>query len=323
MKAILSGLATATILCACVASLFPQPASGQEPHWCSDYNAARKEASVTNRPIIMDFGTEHCFWCKKLDASTFRDPTVLKIMSDRFVAIKIDAEKHAPLAQALGIQSYPTLVFAAPDGKILGSQEGFVNAGRLTQKLQQALSSVRTHLQSQPSAGDPEVDASARSIAGQSQSTGSLTTPTGPAATSSAERSHRARALLEQATEDYRGQQYACSLVRCQAIASGYADLPEAAEARQLADRIKNDPEQKRQAYSNLLESVGEMYWEQAEKWIQEGKPQQAIPYLESVLKVCSGTRLSQNAQDHLTQISNQIARDPNLLKPIFRGQSH
>jgi len=323
MKAILSGLPTATILCACVASLFPQPASGQEPHWYSDYNAARKEAGATKRPIIMDFGTEHCFWCKKLDASTFRDPTVLRLMSERFVAIKIDAEKHAPLAQALGIQSYPTLVFAAPDGKILGSQEGFVDAGQLRQKLQQTLASVRAQLQSGSPAGDPELDASTRGVVDRSQSPESLNAPTGPAASSSVERSRQAHALLEQATEDYRGQQYACSLVRCRAIASGYADLPEAAEARQLADRIKNDPEQKRQAYTNLLESVGEMYWEQAEKWIREGKPQQAIPYLESVLKVCSGTRLARDAQDRLTQLTNGIARDPSLLKPIFRGQSH
>ena len=95
---------------------------------------ARQEAKDKQRPIVLDFGTSNCFWCKKLDITTFRDPAITKLLAERFVVAKIDAEKDAALAQQLGISSYPTLVFATPDGKILGKHEGYVEVARFNQQ---------------------------------------------------------------------------------------------------------------------------------------------------------------------------------------------
>src|SRR5207302_1153553 len=46
------------------------------------------------------------------------------------------------LAEALRVQSFPTLVFAGPDGKILGYQEGFVEAEALKTQLEKVLAAV-------------------------------------------------------------------------------------------------------------------------------------------------------------------------------------
>jgi uncharacterized protein YyaL (SSP411 family) len=110
--------------------------------WRAGYGAARKEAEEKDRPLILDFGTEDCFWCKKLDATTLRDPAVVALLNGRFVPLKVDAYKEAVLTQALRIQSYPTLVLAAPDGKILGALEGYVEAGRFYEHLRRVLASV-------------------------------------------------------------------------------------------------------------------------------------------------------------------------------------
>jgi thioredoxin-like negative regulator of GroEL len=115
---------------------------GQDVEWRSDYNAARREAAAKNRPLVIDFGTENCFWCKKLEAVTFRDPTVANVINERFVALKIDAERDAPLASALRIQSYPTVVLASADGKILDMQEGFLEAQRFMEKLNKVLANT-------------------------------------------------------------------------------------------------------------------------------------------------------------------------------------
>ena len=37
----------------------------------------RKEAEDANRPLVIDFGTENCFYCKKLDQTTFLDAEVV------------------------------------------------------------------------------------------------------------------------------------------------------------------------------------------------------------------------------------------------------
>ncbi len=134
----------------------------QEVDWRSDYNTARREAASKNRPLVIDFGTEDCFWCKKLDASTFHDPSVVSVMNEKFVPLRIDANREAQLAGALHIQSYPTVVLASADGKILDFQEGFLEAPRFMEKLQKVLTSTAT---------DPEwmlrdYDGAAKAIAG-------------------------------------------------------------------------------------------------------------------------------------------------------------
>jgi thioredoxin-like negative regulator of GroEL len=111
----------------------------QEVTWREDYNAARREAQEKGMPLVLDFGTENCFWCRKLDETTFRDPAVAGLISQRFIPLRMDARRNAELTEALHIQSFPTIVLAAPDGKILGTLEGFTEAVRFHEHLARVL----------------------------------------------------------------------------------------------------------------------------------------------------------------------------------------
>src|SRR6266545_294292 len=120
----------------------PSLAAAQEVQWRYDYNTARKEAEQKGLPLVLDFGTENCFYCKKLDETTFREPTVARTMNEQFVPLKIDANRDPELTRQLRVERYPTLVFAGPDGKILGTMEGYQPAERFSEYLQRALASV-------------------------------------------------------------------------------------------------------------------------------------------------------------------------------------
>src|SRR5439155_2447315 len=61
------------------------------------------------------------------------------VLNEQFIPLKVDAQRDPRLTEALRIQSYPTLVLAAPDGKILGTLEGYMEAGRLHDHLQRVL----------------------------------------------------------------------------------------------------------------------------------------------------------------------------------------
>ncbi|MCI0641355.1 MAG: DUF255 domain-containing protein [Gemmataceae bacterium] len=116
------------------------PVISQEPiKWRPDYNVARKEAQDKGLPLVLDFGTQSCYWCRKLDETTFRDPKVIGVLNERFVAIKIDAQREPALTSSLRITAFPTLVLAAPDGKILAAIEGYQDAARLYESLHRAL----------------------------------------------------------------------------------------------------------------------------------------------------------------------------------------
>jgi tetratricopeptide (TPR) repeat protein len=128
----------------CSAFLIPHSAFGEEVQWRDDYGKARHEASQKGVPLVIDIGTEACYWCKQLDTRTFRDPGVIALLNTRVVPLKIDANHTPFLVQSLRIQSYPTLVFASPDGKIIGYQEGFIDAGPMKEALGKLLAAVGT-----------------------------------------------------------------------------------------------------------------------------------------------------------------------------------
>ncbi len=270
------------------------PLAAQEVPWRYDYLAARKEAKEKNKPLVLDFGTADCHWCKKLDLTTFRDPAVVKALTERFIPVKIDGEKEAGLANDLGISSYPTLVYAAPNGKILGQQDGYVEAAKFGQQLERLLAdSARL--------AKPAVASNETSVP-------------------PADRGRRAKDLLARAQEAYKGQNDAGCLEHCKALTTGYADLPEAAEAERLASRIKNDPERLAQACEKLADALGSTYLELAESLLRKGQTQQALAYLEKTLRSCPGTHAAQLAQERLFEVRDQASRPPDG-KGVVRSQ--
>src|SRR6516165_9817254 len=120
----------------------PGLASAQEILWRKDYNEARREAEAKNLPLVLEFSTESCFWCRRLEATTFQEPTVVRLMNQRFIPLKVDAYRDAMLTQALRIQSFPTVVLAGPDGKILATLEGFMEAPRFQEHLERVLAGL-------------------------------------------------------------------------------------------------------------------------------------------------------------------------------------
>src|SRR5262249_35553140 len=83
-------------------------------------------------------GTEQCVACKKLDATTFRDPKVAKLLNERFIPVKIDGNKHMRLVEALQIEAYPTLILATADGKVIDRSVGYAEVAEITAFLNKA-----------------------------------------------------------------------------------------------------------------------------------------------------------------------------------------
>ena len=357
-------------------------ATAQDVKWRYDYNAARREAEQKSLPLVVDIGTENCFWCNKLDAITFHDPTVAQVINNSFIPLKVDAHRNAALSDALRIQAFPTVVLAASDGKILATLEGYMEPIRFHEQLQRTLVAVsnpewmnRDYLEAGKAvAGSDyaravallkgvtedgqnrpiqqkarqllnELDqqaatrlARAKQYEDKGQTTEAMETLTElvrayagtQAATEGGElltkiadkpeikakqRTRRARDLLAQAKEDFRTHQYLRTLEHCETLVTNYPDLPEGAEAVQLASDIKSNPEWMKQACDSLSERLGLLYLSLAETWIKKGQPKEAVICYERVIQSFPGTRQADTAQQRLAQIQGQPTRQANFKK--------
>jgi thioredoxin-related protein len=121
----------------------PRSAPAADPVvWRIDYATARKEAVERGLPLFIVVGTENCYYCKKLEAGPCREAAVAGQLAKQFIPLKLDATRDPQLARALKVQVYPTLVLAAPDGKIHAFVEGFVEADRLLEHMKHTTANV-------------------------------------------------------------------------------------------------------------------------------------------------------------------------------------
>ena len=68
--------------------------------------------------ILVDFETESCVWCDRLDADTFTDQRVIDFAKKNYISKKIDAEKGDGPEQKkkYRVRGYPTILFLDSQG---------------------------------------------------------------------------------------------------------------------------------------------------------------------------------------------------------------
>ncbi len=103
--------------------------------WAPSFEAAMQSARSTHRLVMVDFYTDWCVWCKRLDADTYTDPTVVRL-STRFVPVKVNAEKEGvAVARKYNVQGYPTIMFLEGDGSVAAKIGGYLPPQQFAAKL--------------------------------------------------------------------------------------------------------------------------------------------------------------------------------------------
>lgn len=114
---------------------------------------ADKLSQEKPRPLVIDFYTDWCGWCKHMDKTTYADPVVISLINRYFYPVKIDAESsdtvkfrnkvYAPIkngnkfASGLAVEmlggklAYPTTAFIYDKEKINLVVPGYIDASKM------------------------------------------------------------------------------------------------------------------------------------------------------------------------------------------------
>jgi len=114
-------------------------AGGNAIAWRRSLAAAQAEAKQSHKLLMVDFYTSWCGYCKKLDAETYTDPTVIQ-QTGQVVTVKVDAEHEGKeLARKCRVTGYPTIVFLNETGGVEGFLDGFMPAPQFTQSFNKTM----------------------------------------------------------------------------------------------------------------------------------------------------------------------------------------
>ena len=127
--------------------------------WETDLAKALKDASVTKKPLMVDFYTDWCGWCKKLDADTYSDK-IVNDAAEHFTCVKVNADKYREMTAKYGVRGYPTIIFLNYKGDIEDTQVGYLNAASLKTKMDKVLQKNPAVLPDKPAqlSDKPEAD---------------------------------------------------------------------------------------------------------------------------------------------------------------------
>ncbi|MCS6916249.1 MAG: DUF255 domain-containing protein [Chitinophagales bacterium] len=125
--------------------LFAAAQSAPSINWISLSEAEQKMQKAPKK-VLIDIYTDWCGWCKKLDATTYRDPRVVEYINEKFYAVKFNPEKQQSITfkgKTYGMngrnnaitpllmgssRGYPTTTFLDEKLEVISPVSGYQNA---------------------------------------------------------------------------------------------------------------------------------------------------------------------------------------------------
>jgi uncharacterized protein YyaL (SSP411 family) len=97
------------------------------------------QARRDHRLVILDGAAEWCHWCHVMDSTTYHDPAVVKLLSERFLAAKVDIDERPEIGDRYAAYGWPATVVFDSDGRELGKYRGYIPPEDFLALLQRAV----------------------------------------------------------------------------------------------------------------------------------------------------------------------------------------
>jgi thioredoxin-related protein len=96
-----------------------------------------KESKRINRPIFLDFTSNRCKHCIKMEKETFQNSTIANDLNSNFIAYKVDLDdiEGQSMIKKYKIEEFPSYLIIDPKNNELGTIKGFYLAGQFKKAL--------------------------------------------------------------------------------------------------------------------------------------------------------------------------------------------
>jgi uncharacterized protein YyaL (SSP411 family) len=111
--------------------------------WLSWNSAAFARARAEDRPVLLAIAAPWCESCLDMDHTTYADPRVAQIVNDRFVPIRVNADRRPDISDRYSLGGWPTTAFLTADGEVIGGGT-YVSVDRMPSVLERVAAAFKS-----------------------------------------------------------------------------------------------------------------------------------------------------------------------------------
>lgn len=119
----------------------PNAAPGEPIAWADFTPETFARAKRERRFVVLDGAAEWCHWCHVMEATTYHDEAVRKLLADRFIAVKVDVDARPDVEERYVDWGWPATVIFSPDAEELGKYKGYIEPERFVDILRAVVAS--------------------------------------------------------------------------------------------------------------------------------------------------------------------------------------
>jgi uncharacterized protein YyaL (SSP411 family) len=113
----------------------------EELPWATLSPETFARAKASHKYIVLDGSAEWCHWCHVMEATTYHDAEVRKILDKHFIAVKVDVDSRPDVEERYGDYGWPATVMFAPDATEIGKYRGYINPEKFKGILEEIVAS--------------------------------------------------------------------------------------------------------------------------------------------------------------------------------------
>jgi thioredoxin-like negative regulator of GroEL len=117
--------------------------TGSSINFIEGYEASLAAGKMKNQPILIDFYTDWCRWCKVLDTVTYVDSGVIAL-SDKIVFGRLNAEVDTIARKNNSITGFPSLLLFDSEGKEIDRIVGYLPPDQFIETINNSLNGIGT-----------------------------------------------------------------------------------------------------------------------------------------------------------------------------------
>lgn len=111
--------------------------------WLPWSSEAFARARAEDRPVLLSIAASWCELCLDMDRTTYADPAVAALVNDRFVPIRVNADRRPDISDRYSLGGWPTTAFLTTEGEVIGGGT-YVTVDRMPSVLERVADAFRS-----------------------------------------------------------------------------------------------------------------------------------------------------------------------------------